>query len=108
MSLFSWLFPAKKPAKPLAESSGLSRMEPTRPVQRRQANGHDHAASRSEACGEEGSAQHASSSPPSHHRQFQSSDVGDGCERQAHHLAKGGDQGSAGEILIAGEAVSLR
>jgi hypothetical protein len=34
MSLFSWLFPAQKPAKALAESSGLSRMEPTRPVAR--------------------------------------------------------------------------
>ena len=36
MSLFSWMFPArKKPAKPaLPESSGLSRMEPTRPVRR--------------------------------------------------------------------------
>lgn len=32
MSLFSWMFPAPKPAKALAESSGLSRMEPTRPV----------------------------------------------------------------------------
>jgi hypothetical protein len=43
MSLFSWLFPAKKPAKALAESSGLSRMEPTRPAQRRPSNGQDHA-----------------------------------------------------------------
>lgn len=36
MSLFSWMFPARKaPAKPaLPESSGLSRMEPTRPVRR--------------------------------------------------------------------------
>ena len=36
MSLFSWILPAKKkPAKPaLPESSGLSRMEPTRPVRR--------------------------------------------------------------------------
>ncbi|MDB5873284.1 MAG: hypothetical protein JWQ07_2726 [Ramlibacter sp.] len=32
MSLFSWLFPAPQPAKPLAESSGLSRMDPTRPA----------------------------------------------------------------------------
>jgi hypothetical protein len=38
MSLFSWLFPAWKPAKPLAESSGLSRVEATRPVAR--AGGH--------------------------------------------------------------------
>lgn len=36
MSLFSWLFPARKPAKAQAESSGLSRMEPTRPVVKRQ------------------------------------------------------------------------
>jgi hypothetical protein len=44
MSMFSWLFPAKKPAKALAESSGLSRMEPTRPVQRRnQGAAHDQA-----------------------------------------------------------------
>jgi hypothetical protein len=35
MSLFSWLFPAQKPAKALADSSGLSRMEATRPVARR-------------------------------------------------------------------------
>jgi hypothetical protein len=36
MSLLSWMFPAKKPAKPAAppESSGLSRMEPTRPAAR--------------------------------------------------------------------------
>ena len=34
MSLFSWLFPAQKPVKTNAESSGLSRMEPTRPVAR--------------------------------------------------------------------------
>jgi hypothetical protein len=35
MSLLSWMFPAKKPAtKQLPESSGLSRMEPTRPVRR--------------------------------------------------------------------------
>ena len=36
MSLLSWMFPAKKKAKaaPLPESSGLSRMEPTRPVRR--------------------------------------------------------------------------
>jgi hypothetical protein len=32
MSFISWLFPAHKPAKPQAESSGLSRMEPTRPA----------------------------------------------------------------------------
>src|SRR5687767_10939492 len=38
MSLFSWIFPAPKPAKAVAESSGLSRMEPTRPVVRRSAN----------------------------------------------------------------------
>jgi len=38
MSLFSWIFPAPKPAKALAESSGLSRMEPTRPVVRRTPN----------------------------------------------------------------------
>jgi hypothetical protein len=35
MSIFSWMFPAQKPAKALAESSGLSRMEPTRPVGKR-------------------------------------------------------------------------
>src|SRR5438105_11544561 len=34
MSLFSWLFPANKPAKAHAVSSGLSRMEPTRPAHR--------------------------------------------------------------------------
>jgi hypothetical protein len=34
MSLFSWIFPEKKPAKSLPESSGLSRMEPTRPARR--------------------------------------------------------------------------
>jgi len=37
MSLLSWMFPAKKPASrpaPQPESSGLSRMEPTRPVRR--------------------------------------------------------------------------
>ena len=36
MSLFSWLFPApaKRPSKPLPESSGLSRMDPTRPAPR--------------------------------------------------------------------------
>jgi hypothetical protein len=45
MSLFSWLFPADKPAKALAESSGLSRMEPTRPVPRHQQQGaHDKSA----------------------------------------------------------------
>jgi hypothetical protein len=38
MSLFNWLFSAKKPAKALAESSGLSRMEPTRPTPRRSAS----------------------------------------------------------------------
>jgi hypothetical protein len=37
MSLFSWLNPPKKPAAPQPESSGLSRMEPTRPVGKRQA-----------------------------------------------------------------------
>jgi hypothetical protein len=42
MSLFSWLFPSTHPAKTLAESSGLSRMEPTRPAARRNApGGHD-------------------------------------------------------------------
>jgi len=35
MSLFNWLFPAPKPSKALPESSGLSRMEATRPVARR-------------------------------------------------------------------------
>jgi hypothetical protein len=34
MSLFSWLFPAPKPVKSQPESSGLSRMEATRPVAR--------------------------------------------------------------------------
>jgi hypothetical protein len=34
MSLLSWLFPVRKPAKSLPESSGLSRMEPTRPARR--------------------------------------------------------------------------
>ena len=37
MSLFSWLFPStshRKVAKPLPDSSGLSRMDPTRPVGR--------------------------------------------------------------------------
>jgi len=34
MSLFSWLFPARKPAKAHPESSGLSRVEATRPVAR--------------------------------------------------------------------------
>ena len=34
MSLFSWLFPAPKPVKAHPESSGLSRMEATRPVAR--------------------------------------------------------------------------
>jgi hypothetical protein len=37
MSLFSWLFPAGKPAKAQAESSGLSRIEPTRPAGKRAA-----------------------------------------------------------------------
>jgi hypothetical protein len=40
MSLFSWLFPAGKPAKSAPESSGLSRMEATRPVQRRNGGSH--------------------------------------------------------------------
>jgi len=53
MSLFSWLFPAK-PAKPLAESSGLSRMEPTRPVQRRQPNGQEHATSNAQPANRKG------------------------------------------------------
>jgi hypothetical protein len=35
MSLFSWLFPAGRPAKAQAESSGLSRMEATRPAMKR-------------------------------------------------------------------------
>jgi len=34
MSMFSWLFPAPKPAKAQPESSGLSRMDATRPVAR--------------------------------------------------------------------------
>lgn len=34
MSLFSWLFPTSKPVKAHPESSGLSRMEATRPVSR--------------------------------------------------------------------------
>jgi hypothetical protein len=34
MSFLSWMFPPKNTAKPLPESSGLSRMEPTRPVRR--------------------------------------------------------------------------
>jgi hypothetical protein len=34
MSLFSWMFPARKRAKPLPDSSGLSRMDPTRPARR--------------------------------------------------------------------------
>jgi hypothetical protein len=34
MSLFSWMFPAKKPAKSHPESSGLSRMDATRPARR--------------------------------------------------------------------------
>lgn len=40
MSLFNWLFPASKAHKsqPAAESSGLSRMEATRPVGRRDVN----------------------------------------------------------------------
>jgi hypothetical protein len=39
MSMFSWLFPAPKPAKaPQPESSGLSRMDATRPVARRTPN----------------------------------------------------------------------
>lgn len=43
MSLLSWMFPAKKPAKASSpESSGLSRMEPTRPARR--GNGRDLAA----------------------------------------------------------------
>lgn len=37
MSLFSWLFPASQPPKVQAESSGLSRMEPTRPAMKGQA-----------------------------------------------------------------------
>jgi hypothetical protein len=37
MSLFSWLSPAKKLNAPQPESSGLSRMEATRPVGKRQA-----------------------------------------------------------------------
>ena len=40
MSLFNWLFPARKAPKapPAAESSGLSRMEATRPAGRREAD----------------------------------------------------------------------
>jgi hypothetical protein len=38
MSLLSWMFPAKKAKTAAPESSGLSRMEPTRPVRR---NGRD-------------------------------------------------------------------
>ena len=34
MSFLSWLLPSQKSAKALAESSGLSRMEPTRPANR--------------------------------------------------------------------------
>jgi hypothetical protein len=34
MSLFSWMFPAKKAKPATPESSGLSRMEPTRPARR--------------------------------------------------------------------------
>jgi hypothetical protein len=41
MSLFSWLFPASKPAQ--AESSGLSRIEATRPALKRQGSGNDSA-----------------------------------------------------------------
>jgi hypothetical protein len=37
MSLFSWLHAVKKPDASETESSGLSRMEPTRPVGKRQA-----------------------------------------------------------------------
>jgi hypothetical protein len=55
MSMFSWLFTAKKPAKALAESSGLSRMEPTRPVPRRQqAGGHDNTANNAQAANRKG------------------------------------------------------
>ena len=32
MSLLTWMFPYRKPAKPLADSSGMSRMDPTRPA----------------------------------------------------------------------------
>jgi hypothetical protein len=39
MSLFSWLFPAPKPVKAQPESSGLSRMEATRPVARSSKDG---------------------------------------------------------------------
>lgn len=41
MSLFSWLFPGQSPPKATAESSGLSRMEATRPVARRTGPGKD-------------------------------------------------------------------
>ncbi len=34
MSLLSWMFPPKTPVKPLPDSSGLSRMEATRPARR--------------------------------------------------------------------------
>jgi hypothetical protein len=50
MSLFSWLFPAGKPVKSAPESSGLSRMEATRPAQRRNPG-----------------AQGRDSGPPNHH-----------------------------------------
>ncbi|MEO7392319.1 MAG: hypothetical protein ABIU58_09090 [Ramlibacter sp.] len=47
MSLLSWLFPAQKPAKSSADSSGLSRMESTRPVAggngKEASHGHDNA-----------------------------------------------------------------
>src|SRR6059058_2315413 len=34
MSLFSWMFAAKRPSKTDPETSGLSRLEPTRPARR--------------------------------------------------------------------------
>jgi hypothetical protein len=55
MSLFSWMFPTKKPAKALAESSGLSRMEPTRPVPRRNhPAGHDNTANNAQPANRKG------------------------------------------------------
>jgi hypothetical protein len=53
MSLFSWLFPAKKPAK-APESSGLSRMDPTRPAQRRQTAGHEQSANNAQPANRKG------------------------------------------------------
>jgi hypothetical protein len=54
MSLFSWMTPAKKLAKPLPESSGLSRMDPTRPARRdgRDSGGENHNAQPANRKGE--------------------------------------------------------